>query len=439
MLFIALVRWLRLAISFLLCKVLDLNMSKANRPTAMRTLLGWGVLGQLVYVVSQFVTLLALTRFATVAEVGIYGLATAVVIPVFFFFDLNIRMNVAASNKSAYSFHDFRNLLLISASIGFLIVLFIGGAAFSGSALTILVILAATKVAESLSNFSYGVFQRFDRMQRVAGSLILRSMGGTLVFVLFLLNGVPIEFAFLGQLFVWTTIALFIDLFQAHKLWRAQGAPEGFVPIRTIELARNSVFLALNGLLSALQGNTPRYVIGWLLGVVALGQFTVVGYAMQAISTVAMSAMQSLASRFNRLISDQEGRVLWGVLRRIFVIIILCAVIGVGLSLMFGDRLVQAAFGRDYAHLGGLLAICVLAAALRSGALALQMCLLAARRFRQNLLIRLWASSAMVILCIIGGSQAGLTGIAWGMCAALIVHVAALAVAVQPLGKGGLN
>lgn len=410
-------------------------MLRTDPPTSMRTLLGWGILGQLVYVLSQFVTLLALSQFASVAEVGIFGLASAVVIPVFFFFDLNMRVNVAASTKSPYSFQDFRNLLLVSASAGFVVVLIIGGTAFSGSAQTILIILGATKLAESLSNLSYGVFQRFDRMNRVAGSLMLRSIGGTLVFVLLLRNGVAVEFAFLGQFVVWTIVALFVDLLGARRLWQAEAAPEGFDPGRAVELARNSVFLALNGLLSALQGNTPRYAIGWLLDIVALGQFTVVGYAMQAISTVAMAAMQSLTSRFNRLIEDQDLAALWHALRRIFGIMALGAVIGVWLSIGFGDRLVQAVFGPDYADLGGLLAICVLAAALRSVVLALQMCLLAGRRFKQNLLIRLGSSLVMVATCLVGGLQAGLTGVAWGMCAALVVHITALAVAVQPLGR----
>lgn len=410
-------------------------MPRADPPTRMRTLLGWGILGQLVYVISQFLMLLALSRFATVAEVGIFGLASAVVIPVFFFFDLNMRVNVAASTASPYSFQDFRNLLLVSASAGFGVVLIIGGTVFSGTAQTILIILGATKLAESLSNLSYGVFQRFDRMNRVAGSLMLRSIGGTLVFVLLLQNGVAVEFAFLGQFAVWTIVALFVDLRAARRLWKLKAAPEGFDPRRAFDLARNSVFLALNGLLSALQGNTPRYAIGWLLDIVALGQFTVIGYAMQAISTVAMATMQSLTSRFNRLIEERDHAALWHALRRILGTMAVGAVIGVSLSLWFGDWLVQALFGPDYDDLGGLLAICVLAAALRSVGLTLQMCLLAGRRFKQNLLIRLGSSLAMVATCLIGGAQAGLTGVAWGMCAALVVHIVALAVAVQPLGR----
>ncbi|NCO22227.1 MAG: lipopolysaccharide biosynthesis protein [Rhodobacterales bacterium] len=399
----------------------------------MRTLLGWGILGQLIYVASQFVTLLALTRFASVQEVGLFGLASAVVIPVFFFFDLSIRVNVAASARSVYSFQDFRTLLAISVTLGFALVLVIGFSAFSGSALTILLILGATKSAECLSDLSYGVFQRFDRMHLVAGSLILRSIGGTVLFVVLLMNGVGVEWAFLAQFLVWAAVALGVDHLRARRLWRQEGAREGRDLARMLDLAKISLPLALNGLLSALQGNMPRYAIIWLLNVIALGQFTVVGYAMQAISTVTMAAMQSLTSRFSLFLDERRHSALRHALRKILIALVVFAFCAVGVSVVLGDWLIRAVFGAGYANLGNLLAICVLAATLRAVVLTLQMCLLAGRQYRRNLLIRVGSVLTMFLACLVGGILGGLNGIAWGMCLAFLVHISALALAVRGL------
>jgi O-antigen/teichoic acid export membrane protein len=409
-------------------------MSENPKQIGIRTLLGWGILGQVVYVASQFVTLVALTRFATVEEVGIFGIASAVVIPIFFFFDLTMRVNVAASAQSNYSFQDFRTLLLISISVGFGLVLMLGFTAFDGSARTILLILGATKFAESISDFSYGVFQRFDRMGLVAGSLILRSVGGTIFFVLLLANGVAVEIAFLGQMIVWGVVAVGVDHLRARRLWRDQSGHEGLDIARVVNLAKGSFLLALSGLLSALQGNTPRYVIVWILDVIALGHFTVVGYAMQAISTVTMAATQSLVSRFSSFIEEGRRQVLWRTLRKLLTGLAIFTVFSVGTSILLGDWLVQAIFGPDYVNLGGLLAICVLAASLRAVVLILQMCLLAGRRFKQNLIIRTGTATIMLLSCFVGGMAGGLTGIAWGMCAAFVLHIAALVLAVRPLG-----
>lgn len=399
----------------------------------MRTLLGWGILGQLVFVASQFVTLLALTRFASVEAVGMFGLASAIVIPVFFFFDLSMQVNVAASARSVYSFQDFRTVLLVSVSVGFGLVLLIGLTAFSGTTLAILLILGATKVAESLSCFCYGVFQRFDQMKWVAGSLVVRSLGGTLLFLLALMAGAPVEGAFLAQLAVWSVVALAVDHRRARRLWRLGRAQEGYDLSRMRDLATTSFPLAVNGLLSALQGNMPRYAIIGVLNVAALGQFTVVGYAMQAISTVTMAAMQSLTARFSAFIEDGRRDALMRTLRKLLGGLGGFAVVAVAVSALAGDRVVAAIFGPDYANLGGLLAICVLAASLRAVVLTLQMCLLAGRRYRQNMVIRIGSVLAMAVGCYAGGAFGGLSGVAWGMCAAFLLHVGALALAVRAL------
>jgi O-antigen/teichoic acid export membrane protein len=409
-------------------------MLKKTKQIRIRTLLGWGVFGQLVYVASQFFTLLALTQFATIQEVGIFGLASAVVIPVFFFFDLSMRINVAASARSDYSFQDFRTLLLASISVGFGVVLLLGFSMFEGSGRAILLILGFTKMAESISSFSYGVFQRFDRMNLVAGSLFLRSVGGTILFVLLLANGAPVETAFLAQLLVWSIVALGVDHRRARTLWRQHFGHEGLDVARILRLAGSSFLLALSGLLSALQGNMPRYVIAWLLGVVALGQFTVVGYVMQAISTVTMAATQSLVSRITNFIEEGRRNALWRTLGKLLAGLAVFTVFSLGTSLLVGDWLVQAVFGPEYADLGSLLTICVLAASLRAVVLILQMCLLAARRYKLNLIIRICTATLMLVACLAGGMFGGLTGIVWGMCAAFVLHISALALAVRTLG-----
>ncbi|NNE50967.1 MAG: oligosaccharide flippase family protein [Sulfitobacter sp.] len=410
-------------------------MSQAAPPVRMRLLLGWGVFGQLIYVASQFVTLLALTRFATVQEVGIYGLASAVVLPVFFFFDLNMRVNVAASARSGFSFQDFAGLLALSVCAGLGIVLLLGFVVFDGPARIILLLIGAAKAAESLSNLCYGVFQRYDRMALLSGSLAMRSLGGTVLFVSFLAMGSGVAWAFAAQFIVWSLVALGIDYARARRLWRANGGPEGRDAGRMRQLLRSALPLAFNGLISALQGNTPRFVIAGLLNSVALGQFTVVAYAMQAISTVLMAATQSLIARFSTYLDRGQTDALRKTLGKLFFGLTVFTVFSVGISLLIGDWLVLTVFGDDYSGLGLLLAICVLGASLRGIVLILQMCLQAARAFRLMLIIRIGSALVMLTLCTVGGLLAGLAGIAIGMCAALLVQVVALALAVRPLAE----
>ncbi|MCV2886861.1 lipopolysaccharide biosynthesis protein [Ruegeria aquimaris] len=397
----------------------------------IRSLMGWGVSAQLIYVACQFVTLIGLTRFATVSEVGMFGLASAIVIPVFFFFGLGMRVNVASSLQSDYAFRDFLFLLSVSLAAGLALVSAIGVLSFSGSQLLILLILAATKSAECLSELCYGVFQRYDRMNLVAGSIVLRSAAGTALFVALLVSGLPVVWAFSAQLLVWSTVALLLDLRVATTLSRANQDTSSHRSDRVYRLARESIPLAANGLLSALQGNMPRYVIAWLLGTAALGQFTAVAYAMQAITTVTMAAVQSLVARFREYIAASRRHALTKTFIRLFAGLTLIGLVCVGVSVLIGDWLVQTVFGPDYVDLGALLAVCVLAGLLRASTLVLQGSLMAGRAFSIVLQMRMVSMAVMLSACTLGGILGGLVGVAIGMCTALTVFLLMLVRAVK--------
>lgn len=397
----------------------------------IRKLLGWGVLGQMTYVLSQFFILLGLTRFATVEQVGQFGLASAIAIPVFFFFKLEMRVNAAAAHDTPYKFADFRDLLLVSLALGYAVLLALGFGLLSGGALTLLLIFGAAKAAECYSEFCYGVLQRADRMAQVAYSLIARGVASAVCFIVLLWLGTSVPMAFAAHLLVWSLMALLVDHRLARRCAISQGDTGPANRDRIVALARESLPLGANGLLAALQANGPRYIVVWLLDTVALGYFTVVGYAMQAISTVTVAATESIVARFAFYIAKGDKGALHKTLFKFAGLSGAGTVVGVGLSLLIGDPVLQAVFGEAYGGLEMFLAICILAAGLRAGIQILQACLLAARRFTTNLYIRLLATIVIVPTCIAGGLLDGLNGIGWGMCAAFVLQIAALVVAVR--------
>ena len=58
---------------------------KINSRLSLRRLMGWSVVGQLVYTISQFALLTVLARFASVEDVGRFGLGSAIIVPICFF------------------------------------------------------------------------------------------------------------------------------------------------------------------------------------------------------------------------------------------------------------------------------------------------------------------------------------------------------------------
>lgn len=389
----------------------------------IRNLIGWGVMAQVVFILSQFIILLGLTRFGTIEEVAHFGLATAIAVPVFFFFDLGIRLNVASSSLTGYGFRDFRLLLFCSLSIGAAVLLVIGSIAFSGVELIILLLIGAMKAFESISEMSYGVFQKHDRMDIVAGSVILRSLSGALLFLFLVMAGAPIVWGFAAQFVAWASVSIWLDYRGAQAMTRDEPSNDEGRWARIWELARLSVPLALNGLLSALQGSIPRYIIAWLAGATALAQFVVVAYAMQAMTSASMAIADSLVSRFSLFIVEGRRQALKKVLFKLVALFGFIGATGIILSLTIGDQVVRGLFGPEYAGLGVLLAICLVAATLRSCNNVMLSAILAAREFATVFKLRLASTVLMTLACLGGGALAGLNGVAVGMCLGLILFL----------------
>lgn len=399
--------------------------------------MGWGLLGHVVYLVAQFLTLVALTRLTTIEDVGTFGLATSLVIPVFFFFNLNMQVNFASGADTGFGFRDFRNLLLVSVAVGYLVIVGISTVALSGLTAWLVLILGLAKAAESLSELSYGVFQRYEQMHLMALSLILRGVASTGAIWTLLWLGQPVAVAFFCQMVIWVLMALIFDLGLAHRLARAHGddAPASLANMR--ELGKSSVMLALTGLLSALHGNIPRYLIATFLSVVSLGCYTVVGYAMQATITFFWVIMHSLIARFTLYRTNRQIADLTRLVRNLALGILAFMALAVAASLLIGDWLVAALFGPDYHDLGTLLAVAMLAASVQGFEAMLDALLVAHRRFRHLFALRVLSVVLVAGCAAIGVMAGGLTGVLWGLCAAFTLHGLALAVTVRPLLRHG--
>lgn len=397
----------------------------------IRTLVGWGLTGQLSYVASQFLLLFALVHFSTVEDVGRFGLATAIILPINALFGLQLRYNQATDVARQFNFNEFLYVRTVAGLIAYVVVLAVSFLFLDPAARMITIVFGAAKGIENFSDLFYGGFQRADRNDRVARSLILRGVGGSILFTAILATTHIVELAFLGLLVSWATVAFFVDYRLARQLARADGDIEPVRKSNLIALVRSSVPLTINALLAALQSSTPRYIISWTLGIAALGHFAVVAYAMQATTTVVQAINQSIVARLAFFASVGNRRAFFKVIYRFIAGIASLSLVGVVASLVVGDWIIEAVFGSDYANQGYLLAICILNVGLRSGVVFFQGGIIAFRRFDLGAKLRFFSTALMFVTCFIGAKLDGLTGVAWGMAVVFLVHAIALCIMLQ--------
>ncbi|WP_434287486.1 lipopolysaccharide biosynthesis protein [Celeribacter sp. SCSIO 80788] len=384
---------------------------------SLRRLVGWGLIGQLSYVISQFLLLVALARYASVADVGRFGLVSAITLPIYWFFNLGIRANQATDTRGTFSFHEFLVLRIVASLVAYGIIVLLAFTVVDPLARTVMLVFGAAKGVETYSELCYGAFQRADRMSDVAISLILRGFGGTALFWIVIAQTGSTSAAYGGLLLAWVVVAAGFDLTRALRM--AQGAGDhGTVRTKVVwKLAITSLPLAFNALLSALQGASPRYVIGHFLGLVALGHFTVVGYAMQAVTTIVNAIGQSIVARLAHYVSSGNRHAFRRTLRRFLQLVAVASAIASLAMLGFGNWVLVLIFGADYAGQGALLALVMIAAGTTASATILQSGLLATRRFGLNLRIRIVSFVALLIGSVIGALTLGLPGVVMGMIA----------------------
>lgn len=380
--------------------------------------IGFSVGGEFAYVVTQMVVLTALARFGSAEAVGEFGLALAVVTPVFMMANMGVRTGQTSDVSERFVFAEYGGLVSLTAIGATLLSIAIGYfLAPTASAFLIVALMSVTKAFEAISNLSYGAFQQAGRMDKVAGSLLLRGSVTAAAFVSLLSMGVAPSLAFTAQLAVWGTLALFRDYPAASRLTSGALVAPSLRRERLRLLAKETAPVGGGHLMNALLVSLPRIVIERTLDLHALGLFTVVGYLQQAGTLVVNAISHALVNRFARLRQHDERRELRRIAGGLFCFAVLGTLIVVAGAELFGAQVLVILFGPDFRAAHDVLVLVAIAVCFKFFSAIPQSLMHADRRF----VTYFWFQAASVAVCLIlalilipefGLIGAGLTAVA---------------------------
>ncbi|ETX16728.1 hypothetical protein OCH239_01315 [Roseivivax halodurans JCM 10272] len=407
---------------------------------ALGNMIGWAMSGQLVYVLGQFALLALLTRHASVEDIGRFGLAGAIATPVFFFFNLGLRYNTATDLWSRIAFVDFLALRLIATILGLLVVFAIAWLLMPDPvSRLILIAFALAKATEAVSDLAYGVFQKHGRLELMARSMMLRSVGSVAVSAAILIPGGSVQAALAGMFLAWLSVCLVFDLPGAVGLERsAEGIGRPALD-RLRRLALGSLPLGIEGLLVHVSTGLPRLLLAGMAGLEALGYFTTIAYVYQAATTLQQSVNQAI---LGRLAEDWQSRRVahfYALLVRLSVIVCGVSLVAAVLAVPLGPAALSIAFGPDYSAHAGLLSLMFVAMALTMPYSVLQTGLMAQRRFGIQAANRAIYAALLAASCYLAIAAFGMEGAALGLAVAasvLVVVTAAMLVRSQPAPDG---
>jgi O-antigen/teichoic acid export membrane protein len=352
--------------------------------------------GNLLYALCQWGTMVLLVKACPPEVVGHFGLGQALCAPVMMLCGMQLRTVLATDPRQDFSFRRYLLLRVLSATVGMAaLVGLVLAADYRHGVTAVILAVGGAKAVELVGEIFYGLFQKFDRIDQMACSLIqkgvlsLAAFGATVIVTRDVLPATLVMAAAIGA------VVLFYDIPCAWRLLQAR-ADRGVSRRRTrllhpgdlssyAQLIWVGLPLGLVVALNSLNLNIPRYFLEFHCGERELGVFSALAALMRLGQYVETSLGQSSLSRLSRLFAEGAIASFLRILLRLVLAAAMVGGLGVACSLLFGEPLLTWLYNADYATHLETMHVLLLAAAIGYVAGILKVALDATRTFRLQL------------------------------------------------------
>lgn len=328
----------------------SVSVVRGRSEVRLRQNFAWTLAGNLTYSACQWGFVVVLSRLGNPEMVGQVALGLAIATPVFLLSQLQLRsLQATDASHVEYRPGDYLALRLVMTALALLVIVGVTIVArYRGQTALVIVLVAAAKACDSISDVFYGQLQQYEDMARIARSMVMRGI----LAVCALGASVRVTHSAAWGAFAWACAwAAVLVLYDAR--------PTKVVSTQLVwnwaamrRLAGTAFPLGVVMMFLSLDANIPRYVIAHDLGEGALGLFAAVA-SLQAAGTVFVSAIGQTASprlaRYHFLGDHHSFRLL---VQRLLAIAVLPGLLLIGVALVSGDAVPRLLFGPAFAHQG---------------------------------------------------------------------------------------
>jgi len=275
----------------------------------LRADFSWVLSGNVIYSACQWCIVIFLAKLGSPEDVGLYALGMAVSAPIILFANLQVRTLLASDVKDEFRFGQYLAFRFVTLAIALVAIL--GVAAWSGSDWRhhcIIALVGFAQMLESVSDTYYGLMQKYDRMDRMSRSLMIKG---------------PLALAFLGitmyltRNVLWAVLALALGRTLIVLVWDSRLGFTRRVDHRLaarlewnnsdmFRLFRLALPLGIILMLSSLNSNIPRYFIEGHRGTAELGIYSAIASLLTAGSLFVSAFGQSIMVPAARAAADGD-------------------------------------------------------------------------------------------------------------------------------------
>lgn len=417
--------------------------SLAPGQLTLRANFSWTFVGNTVYAGCQWAMLIVIAKLGNPEMLGQFTLGFAITTPIIILANLGLRRVQATDARGEYCFGHYLGLRILSTAFAlFCITVIVVVSRFSAGTKLVIMLVGLSKAFEAISDTLYGLLQLYERMDRIAKSMMIKGpVSLTALGVMLYLSG-NIAWGTVGLAAAWGLVLVVYDM-RAVAVLRGLGllpvaggadksGSDCFRPLfdgrRLLSLSLTAAPLGFVELLDALNINVPRYFLQHYHGLAALGFYGAVGSLMQAGgSTVALALSQAAMPRLAKTYLEDLRA-----FKRLLVKLLLASgslgAAGILVALVFGRVLLAVLFRPEYAQHYSVLVWLMVAAALWYLAGFLFCSVTAARRFNVQVVLFMLMVGATTAACALLVPRHALLGAAWALCIGMTVRLTSYAI-----------
>lgn len=357
----------------------------------------WNFIGNLIYAATQWALIIVITRLGSVEMVGLFSLGLALCGPIILFTNLQLRTIQATSYDGNYNIRDYFGIRVITDLIFcFIIVILLFISNYDSYTNLIIILVALTKIIESLSDLLYGFFQQKERMELISKSTILRGVLSLVIAVLVLFFTNSLIITLLGISFSWLIVFLFYDV---KNLYEFSSSLKPEFTRKNLNIIKLALPLGIVVMIVSLNTNLPKILIENMLDAKALGYFASISYLVfigsKFIDSIGNALLPRLAILYNQKNVPKFKKYLLNLVSISFVIGIILII----LSMLIGDYLLYIIYGPEFFDYRELLILIMIYGMFNYVSYSLMVALNAMRKFKiQPYLGVLWLLVSIISL-----------------------------------------
>ena len=394
---------------------------------SLRANFSWTFVSNVVYAGCQWGMLVALAKLGSPEMVGQFALGLAIAAPVMMFASLKMRLVQATDAKHEYQFGDYFGLRLITTTLALLIITgIVLVAGYHRETTLVILTVGVAKALESISDVFYGLLQRYDRMDFIAKSMMIKGPLSLVALSVGVYLTGRVFWGTIGLVVTWALTLIGYDIRSGALILKHVLQPDGLVPNKghpgarwrptwdmkaLASLAWFALPLGFVVMLSSLHSNIPRYFVERYLGESELGIFAALAYFHRSGNIVVKALGHSASSRLSQYYAAGNSSAFRTLLLKLAGIGVLLGGASVLVALVAGHEILTLLYQPEYARQDIFVRLMV-AAGMTYVTSFLIYGVTAARYFRVQMLLYAVVTGILVLACMFLIPSDGLRGAA---------------------------